>query len=302
MKQLSIFLLLLLFTTPLSAQDKDIKDWYSPGSLRSELEFICDSLSAGRAFASSGIQHSTTYLIRQFRNAGLRNYVQSFREDDRIGHNVIAVTPGWFKQYIVVGAYYDGIGTIDGNIYPCADANGSGVAALLALARCFASSDNVDISNSSTGIIFVAFDGHNSGLSGSREFVARFASEYRISLMINLDILGNSLTPPSRRRDYLIALGGQQYWFSMDSANRIDRLQLSYDYYGSERFTDFFYSKISDQKWFLEAGIPAVMFTSGISKHTNKTSDTAANLDYEIFSRRVSFIHKWIKLLLRSKR
>ena len=85
---------------------------------------------------------------------------------------------------------------------------------------------------------------------------------------------------------------------ALEAANRGPRLDLSYDYYGSEAFTDVFYRRISDQRWFLEAGIPAVMFTSGITEHTNKTSDTPATLDFELLSRRISLIADWIHGLL----
>ena len=44
---------------------------------------------------------------------------------------------------------------------------------------------------------------------------------------------------------------------------------------------------ISDQKPFLDHGIPSVMFTSGITLRNNKANDTADSLDYGILRRRV---------------
>ena len=82
--------------------------------LRDEVVFLCDSLCAGRGFGTAGAQASTLYLLRQLRDAGLRTTVQSFAAGGRIGHNVVAVTPGWFRRYIVVGAYFDALGTLDG--------------------------------------------------------------------------------------------------------------------------------------------------------------------------------------------
>ena len=93
--------------------------------LRAEVEFLCDSLCAGRGFGTAGAQGATLYLLRQLRNAGLRTTVQSFAAGGRVGHNVVAVTPGWFRRYIVVGAYFDGLGMLDGRLYPGADANAS---------------------------------------------------------------------------------------------------------------------------------------------------------------------------------
>ena len=258
------------------------------------MAFLTDSLRAGRGFGSTGNQSATFYLIRQFRNAGLRTTVQSFSEGGRNGHNIIAVTPGWFRRYIVVGAYFDGLGTLEGNVYPGADSNASGVAVLLELARTLPQYCRGDM-----GLIFVAFDGHHADLAGSRIFLQRFRKDYRITTMVNLDILGSSQAPLNKARpDYLIALGGSRYRSALELANLDVRLDLGYDYYGSKSITDLFYRRISDQRWFLEAGIPSVMFTSGITMDTNKPGDTADLLDYSLLERRVRLIGIWLRGLL----
>ncbi len=262
--------------------------------LQAEVAFFSDSLYTGRGMGTPGIQGATTYLLRQFRSAGLRTRVQSFDTGGRIGHNVVAVTPGWFRRYIVVGAYFDGLGTMEGRMYPGADSNASGVAALLALARMLPAACAGQM-----GVIFVAFDGHNADLAGSRVFLEQFRKQYPMSMMVCLDILGSSLAPVSPSRpDYLIALGGSSWRSSLEIANLSTRLDLSYDYYGSRAFTDVFYRKVGDQRWFLEAGVPSVMFTSGITMHTNKVTDTPATLDYALLSRRIDLIAIWLRSLL----
>ena len=262
--------------------------------LREELAYLTDSLAAGRGFGSAGAQQVTFYLLRQMRSEGLRTTVQAFGHGGRTGHNVVAVTPGWFRRYIVIGAYYDGLGTLNGEVYPGADSNASGVAALLSLSRSLP-----ELCTGDTGLIFVAFDGHNASMSGSQAFLAKYRFEYPICQMVNLDIIGSSLVPVREGRpDYLIVLGGAPYRFSLDRANRESGLDLSYDYYGSPAFTDLFYRKISDQKWFLEAGIPSVMFTSGITMNTNKSTDTVSRLDLPVLSRRISLIGRWVASML----
>lgn len=259
--------------------------------LRAEVEFLCDSLCAGRGFGTVGAQAATLYLLRQLRDAGLRTTVQSFAAGGRVGHNVVAVTPGWFRRYIVVGAYFDGLGTLDGRLYPGADANASGVAALLALAR-----ELPAVCRGLVGVVFVAFDGHAADLAGAQAFLAQYRSVYPPVLMVNLDLLGSSLAPVSPSRpDYLIALGGGPYRMALESAARGPRIDLTYDYYGSEAFTEIFYRRVSDQRCFLEAGIPAVMFTSGITQHTNQVTDTPATLDYDLLSRRIDLISAWLR-------
>ena len=296
MKRLRIFLLIFFLPAALLVRPATLSA-QQPGreaELRAEVEFLCDSLCAGRAFGTAGAQGATFYLLRQLRNAGLRTTVQSFAAGGRVGHNVVAVTPGWFRRYIVVGAYFDGLGMLDGRLYPGADANGSGVAALLALARELPSVCRGDV-----GIVFVAFDGHAADLSGARAFLERYRAVYPPVLMVNLDLLGSALAPVSKARpDYLIALGGGSYRFSLESAARSESIDLTFDYYGSEAFTELFYRRVSDQRSFLEAGIPAVMFTSGITQHTNQVTDLPATLDYGLLSRRISLIASWLRTQL----
>ena len=103
----------------------------SADELMEEVEFLSGPALEGRGFGSPGGCAASFYIFRQFRNAGLRTSFQNFESGGKIGHNVIGVTPGWFRSYIVVSAYYDGVGKFDGVCYPGADANASGVAALL---------------------------------------------------------------------------------------------------------------------------------------------------------------------------
>ena len=74
-------------------------------------------------------------------------------------------------------------------------------------------------------------------------------------------------------------------------------LDLCLSYYGSETFTRVFY-RLSDQKVFVDNGIPAVLFTSGITMNTNKTRDTAASLDMNILKKRVTLIYHWLESML----
>lgn len=300
MKHLRIFLFIILLPAALLVRPAGLRAQQfalaEPASdrtaeLRAEVEFFCDSLCAGRGFGTAGAQGATLYLLRQLRNAGLRTTVQSFSAGERVGHNVVAVTPGWFRRYIVVGAYFDGLGMLEGRLYPGADANASGVAALLALAR-----ELPEVCRGDVGLVFVGFDGHAADLSGASAFLAQYRSVYPPVLMVNLDLLGSSLAPVSPSRpDYLIALGGGPYRWALESAARGPRIDLTYDYYGSEAFTDIFYRRVSDQRCFLEAGIPAVMFTSGITQHTNQVTDTPATLDYDLLRRRIDLIATWLR-------
>lgn len=279
--------------------------------LRSDVAFLADSLQRGREFGRKETLGVGFYIYKSFKEAGLWTRFQSFSRGDVVGRNVVGFTPGFYDNYIVVATHYDGLGAKEAgsdaapaaavaggiaprahleNFYPGADSNASGVAALLAVVR-----ELRDI-RSRTGIIFVAFDGFSADMSGSQAFLRDLGRDYRITAMVNLDILGSSAAPVREDRpDYLIALGGGAYSWDLSRLNRETDLYLSYDYYGSSRFTSLFYNSMSDQKWFLEKKIPCVMFTSGITMDTNKVTDTPDKLDYPVFARRVRLISLWLR-------
>ena len=294
MRRLTLFILLFV-SLSLAARSGIEARSASATQLEEDLRFLTDSsLIGGRACGSASAQSAAFFLLRQFRSAGLRTTVQSFESAGKACHNIIAVTPGWYRKYILVSAYYDGIGTLGGEFYPGADSNSSAVAALLELSRVMPIFCKGD-----TGLIFVAFDAHNTGLTGSLEYVKEYLGEYRLSLMVNLDILGSSLVPLHKdRSEYLIALGGLQHYFSLERVNRSYGLDLSYDYYGSSNFTDLFYRKISDQRHFLERGVPCIMFTSGITLNTNRTTDTLSSLDIPLLRKRICFIRDFLRTQL----
>jgi len=264
--------------------------------LSEEVRVLADSTLKGREFGRGGASGAAFYIARQLEDAGYDVEFQCFESNGRTGHNVVAVTPGKYSSYIVVGAYFDGYGTVADKLYPGADSNLSGVVSLLALARHFKLRQPI---SGGRGLIFVAFDGHCSDLAGSRAFVEKNRSR-TVSLMVNLDTVGSSLSPVlDERPDYLMALGGASFSESMSLANVSTGLHLTYDYYGNRNFTDLFYLHAGDQCPFLERRIPSVMFTSGISVHTNKTTDTPDTLDYKVLVKRLRFVSAWISSMLK---
>ena len=123
----------------------------------------------------------------------------------------------------------------------------------------------------------------------------------KIQNVVVLDILGSSLSPLRKgRKDYLIMLGGAGYKYQLQRANDADglNLDLGFDYYGSEGFTDMFLARVGDQGVFSRAGAPCVVFTSGITMKTNKQEDDARSLNYNVFKRRIFVIFHWLEKVL----
>jgi Zn-dependent M28 family amino/carboxypeptidase len=100
--------------------------------------------------------------------------------------NVVAVKTGTVtpNNVYVIGAHYDSAGT------PGADDNASGVAGVLEAAKVLS-----QYSFKST-IVFIAFDGEESGLNGSSQYVAAHAGD-NILGMLDLDMIAASRGAPT---------------------------------------------------------------------------------------------------------
>ena len=293
--------------------------------LSRQIEFLSDSLCGGRGTGTAGGNEAAFWLIRNFRSAGLLEFGESYAKHiypggGIVGHNILGMIPGSRKtpsdSYIIIGAYYDHLGMINGNMYPGADSNASGTVSLTTLADMFASMKTLGKAYGKN-IIFAAFDGHCMNLSGSYSLwrmieagdlkdpvTGEPVTRDKVSLMVNIDQIGSSLSPlASGRKDFIIMLGNDR--LKKEDRDKIDKcntfygtgLEISHTYYGSKDFTRVFYS-LSDQRAFIENGIPAVLFTSGITMNNNKTYDTPETLDMEVLRKRIILIFHWLEKML----
>ena len=284
--------------------------------LRARVEFLTDSLCTGRAPGTQGSTWAIGGLSRQFAAAGLLpfdgGFYHGFRTDSgRPGHNVVGFLPGSGTKYVVIAAHFDHLGTLAGTMYPGADSNASGVAALVTVAQMFKHLQELGKTYGHT-LIFVALDAKEQSLGGSmhlwREIeggllrdprTGRSVAPEDIDRMVNIDQVGGTDAPVHPgRRDYLMMLSeaadGRRDALLMANMDPGIGLDLDFSYYGSKEFTRVFYRTVSDQKPFLEAGIPSVMFTSGITFRNNKPEDTSDSLDYAVLRRRVLAIFHYL--------
>jgi len=315
-KKIHIFFVALALPVLVAAQPKgyiisavNAEPLATEEGLRAQVEFLSDSLCTGRASGTPGSIHAQAAIARAFRASGLQpageSYFHGFRTlSGGKAHNVVGILPGTGDKYLVVAAHFDHIGTLSGTLYPGADSNASGVAALLTLTRMFQHLKELGKTYSHT-IIFAALDGKEQSLGGAYHLWNELAGglltdpvrhqpirPQDIDRMVNIDQVGGTEAPlHPDRPDYLMMLSeektGRRDALMIANMNFGVKLDLGFDYYGSKDFTRVFYRSISDQKPFLEHGIPSVMFTSGITMRNNKTDDNAASLDYAILRRRV---------------
>jgi hypothetical protein len=195
----------------------------------------------------------------------------SLVRDRAIAANVVAVLPGadarLAHEAIVIGAHYDHLGrggegslapAEAGAVHPGADDNASGTAAVMGLARAFASAPRAPRT-----LVFAAFAGEEMGLLGSTHFVRSppLGSASTV-LMVNLDMVG-------RLRDGKVYVGGVDSgdglrpWVSDAARGLALTPELRGDPFGP-----------SDHIAFYAAGVPVLFLFTGAHGDYHRPSDT----------------------------
>ena len=330
-KYMLLIVLTVASTIGISAQNTMIREHQSArrlvtcSILDGRIEHLCDSLCEGRGSGQRGGGIAALWLQREFERIGLMRMSGGYAHavklgDGKYGRNIIGMLPGskatTRDRYVIVGAHYDHLGTLDGKMYPGADANASGTAALLSLAEMLSEYKNGGRTHDSN-VIFVAFDAKEHDMAGSKALwrmiengqlrdpqSGKTINKDQISLMVNIDQVGCTMSPlASGRRDYIIMLGNESLKpikrDMLRICNRMFAIDMEIDltYYGSKNFTRMFY-RLSDQRVFVDNGIPAVFFTSGITMNTNKTRDDAQTIDTEILRKRIFLMYHWLEKML----
>jgi C-terminal processing protease CtpA/Prc len=154
----------------------------------------------------------------------------------------------------------------EGKIHFGADDNASGVSVMLELAKTFGNT-----LKPARTIIFVAFTGEEAGLIGSRYFVKNFSSLINGSPFanVNLDTDGKLFDKKllvlnaNSAREWKFIFMGTDYTTGV----RSEIVEKDLD--------------ASDQKAFIENGIPAVQIFAGPNEDYHKPTDTPDKIDYE---------------------
>ena len=189
--------------------------------------------------------------------------------------NVIGVLPGskaeWKGQSALLTAHYDhlGLGWPDvhkgdeGKLHPGADDNASGVAVLIELAKALASEEKPQRT-----IVFVAFAGEEAGLLGSKHYVEHPAFPLDKTIgVINLDTVGRLFD----KKVSVIATGTASEWQHIfRGAGFVTGVE-------GRMIPDALES--SDQKSFIDKGVPAVQIFTDPHADYHRPGDTADKID-----------------------
>ncbi len=153
-----------------------------------------------RVSGSPSNEMAADYISRTFIEYGLSVKIQEFEFNPRFsddgkeisngknitGRNIIGILEGDSKRKIIIGAHYD---TVPNS--PGANDNAAGVGILLETAK---SLSNKYLNHT---LVFIAFDGEEHGLRGSKHYLENVENPETIEFMINIDSVGrgNILVP-----------------------------------------------------------------------------------------------------------
>ena len=215
-------------------------------------------------------------------------------EDTLFSRNIVGIVEGYDSilrnQYIVVGANLDHLGsnilTVDGRnvtqIFPGANDNASGVAAVIEVARRVASSSFLF----RRSVVFVGFGAKEQGMAGSWYFANRAFKEIdSVSIMLDLRAIGKS--GPMNPFTYYTGIPHPE----------VNRLVAGLSEVGA------FYTPvqgdgvvpIGDYLPFYDKNIPVMLLTTGSDRNVRSVKDNADLLDYETMDYICDFIYNFVR-------
>ena len=178
--------------------------------LLDDVRILASNDMGGRRTGSDGSRKAQAILQSRFQALGLKPFGAAYAEPFSLTRraipalaasgqpnqraypqavNYVGYIAGRDKaeRFIVVSAHYDHLGIKAGKLYPGADDNASGVAAMLAIAAWFRDHPPRH------SIVFAAFDGEELGLKGARAFLAALPfPKAQLALNLNLDMVSRN--------------------------------------------------------------------------------------------------------------
>ncbi len=264
-----------------------------PEQVKEHVWILASDSLLGRGFGTPQGLEAARYIAGQFEEAGIEtldgHYLHPFNFRRGIlnisGQNVVGVirgnNPDLKDEYIVLGAHFDHLGwKISGGdtvIYNGADDNASGSASIIEIGR------NLVQRKGELGrsVILVAFDGEESGLIGSKQFLSdSTVLLQQVKAMFSLDMVG--MVEAHKGLDmkgvflledagYLVGELAEKYSLTITRAN--DKIE--------ER---------TDTAPFGKIGIPAIAPNTGTESPYHKPEDTAEKLDYNGMARVTNYM------------
>jgi len=180
--------------------------------LINDITYLSSPKLEGRATLSAGSRLAQAYIAERFSQLQMTSQFQNFTQyfalkgerrtqDHHNPANIIGFIPGSRSDsLILIMAHYDHLGTKGNEVFLGADDNASGTAALLSIASHFSTN------RPKHSFLFVALDGEELGLLGSKALLADFPFPLElIKVVVNMDMISRSET------NRLYAVGSRHY-------------------------------------------------------------------------------------------
>ncbi len=287
---------------PLSPEDIDLR-----AELKSDVQALAGEIGERNMARYPQLNAAADFIEDSFSRAGLHPRRDSYEVRGQACHNIEAEIPGTRPNVVLIGAHYD---SVFGS--PGANDNGSGVAALLALARRFAGKP------AQQTLRFVAFVNEEppyflSEQMGSFVYAGRCkARGDRISAMISLETIGyfsdapHSQTYPAPGLGVFYPTVGNFIGFVSNVHSRallrrsiaLFRKHAKIPSEGAALPSFVPGVSWSDQWAFWQHGYPGIMITDTAPfryPHYHSATDTPDKLDYDRFALVVSGMQKVIE-------
>jgi len=239
--------------------------------------------------ANFGVGAGYNYLMQQFQTISSQSqgkfsvfpqqFSLTYADTTSSQYNIIGYLAGDAVGggTILLSAHYDSISIAfqDATAYaPGADDNGSGVAALLEMARILSAKPH------HASILFVAFAAEEVGRQGSLAFVNDYLVPRGITLdgVINMDIIGSATGPDGSFDDHelrLFSAGPNDTSVSRQLARRLELISTIYTPNMSILLQDAVdrEGRYSDHMSFSDANYPAVRFIEGMEDTSRQHND-----------------------------
>ena len=267
--------------------------------LEQDIITLTSAQFAGRKTNTEGAKLAADFIVERFVALGYSVNEQGFTYQSGFfgkatGRNIIASQNSRCEncKKVIFTAHYDHLGQKGSRLYPGANDNASGVAALLYLAKHFAQSPQP------YQLVFVATDAEENGLHGS-EYLVSTLNKDEIKLNINLDML---VVNPRKPRIYAFLDKQSLAQYQTDIKTLSDEHLTFMATSSSARLNRLFDLKVdwrrtSDHYSFAKAGIPYIYFGIGHDKHHHQSTDTAAHIDFTLFEYAMAKIALFIEKL-----
>jgi Zn-dependent M28 family amino/carboxypeptidase len=271
-------------------------------ALLNDLKVLSADEMQGRQVDTEGGAKARAYVIQRFKDSGIKPFGESYEmpftfqagrggnTPERHGVNVVGYIDGQAdlkvrptntpsQTYVVVSAHYDHIGVRNGVVFNGADDNASGTAALFAVAKYFSAHKPTH------SIIFVAFDGEESGLRGANAFVAKPPVDASaIVVDVNMDMIGRD---PD---DKLFAVGTRVNPFLKPYLEKVAaaapvKLLFGHEDPAQKDVEDW--SRDSDHYAFQRQNIPAIYLGVEDFGQHHKATDDYETITYSFYVRAV---------------